>query len=106
MLLKKMVIQTKKRLFQTSTEGSMTLIVNGNKTAYSWDGELSSAPRGFNLRANTSINGNKAQLDLKNKNLDELKKAVGSFTSKVPKTLRLKIPKASQIKKHLRRTRR
>ena len=95
-----------KRMFQTSTEGSMTLIVNGNKTAYSWNGELSGAPRGFNLRANTSINGNKAQLDLKNKNLDELKKAVVLFTRKIPQTLRLKMPKASQRKKHLRRTRR
>jgi len=100
-----MVVQTKKRMFQTSTEGSMSLTVNGNKTAYSWNGELSSAPRGFNLRADTSINGNKAHLDLKNKNLDEIKKAVASFTKKVPKNLRLKIPKA-QIKKHLRRTRR
>ena len=89
---------------ETSTKGSAEISVNGKKVSYKWDGEMTSAPNGYNLRADADVNGKKLHLDLKDKSQEELKGAMvtllTNFRTKVAKRKRLASRKA---KKHLNR---
>lgn len=85
-------------MFRSSSVGSMELDVNGKKSSYSWDGELSHAAKGYTLRAETTVNGKKTHLKLQNKNPQQMRDGIRSFFSMKKRK--------SPTKKHLRRRRR
>jgi len=79
----------------------MDVVVNGQKSHYAWDGEMSSAPRGYNVRADTDFNGRKAHLDLKNKSPEEIKLQMASYFAKLRSKKQLKRRFSRRSKKHL-----
>jgi len=91
-------------MFQSTAKGSTEVVVNGKKSAYSWDGEMTSAPHGYNLRADADFNGKKAHLMVKDKNKDQLKKEVVKYFTKFrTQVLSPKRRSSRKAKKHLKR---
>jgi hypothetical protein len=89
-------------MFFQSAKGMTEVNVNGKKTAYSWDGEMTSAPHGYNLRADADFNGKKAHLMVKDKSKEQMKKEVVKYFTKF-RNQALKGRSSRKAKKHLKR---
>jgi hypothetical protein len=90
-------------MFVETAKGSTEVVVNGKKSLYSWDGELTSAPHGFNMRADANFNGKKAHLNLKNKSKDELQQALVKYYANFRTQAQNPRKRSRRTKKHLNR---
>ena len=85
-----------------TAKGFTEVVVNGKRNHYSWDGELTSAPHGYNMRADANFNGKKAHFMAKDKSKDQIKEELVKYYTKF-RAQALKKRSSRKAKKHLKR---